>query len=41
MTDGFHFAACCPKCGGELLTDGLDEQAARALFRRHGVAWPA
>lgn len=26
---------------GELLTDGLDEQAARALFRRHGVAWPA
>lgn len=22
MTDGFHFTACCPKCGGELLTDG-------------------
>ena len=22
MTTGFHFDACCPKCGGELLTDG-------------------
>lgn len=23
MTDGFHFDASCPRCGGELLPDGL------------------
>ena len=32
MTDGFHFAACCPKCGGELLTVRLMDKAQSERF---------